>query len=252
MTSKHTGLRAAAGGLIAATVLGGCMVGPDFARPDPPKDKSYLSDSIEETVATNDILGGEAQRFVQDLDIPGQWWLVFESRTLDELIARSLQANPDIQAAIAALKVAQQNARAQRAALFPTIGVLGSGSNNQISNALSPATAQPTSIFGLFTALITVSYNLDVFGGVRRNHLEPGPVCVHDVDIRSPGAIGGEGDLPSARRPLRRYVYGLAGDQRLLVGPVGVHRVDVVVTAAVRLEHDCREQSGGQALGKRR
>jgi len=168
MTSKHIGLCAAAGGLIAATVLGGCMVGPDFARPDPPKDKSYLSDTIEETVETNDILGGEAQRFVQDLDIPGQWWLVFESRTLDELITRSLQANPDIQAAIAALKVAQQNARAQRAALFPTIGVLGSGSNNQISNALSPATAQPTSIFGLFTALITVSYNLDVFGGVRR------------------------------------------------------------------------------------
>jgi NodT family efflux transporter outer membrane factor (OMF) lipoprotein len=156
-------------GVLAAAGLTGCMVGPDFTRPDPPKDKSYLTDpSIEETVATNDVLGGEAQRFVQDLDIPGQWWQVFESQPLDDLIARSLRANPDIQSAIQALKAAQQNARAQRAALFPTIGLLGSGSNNQISNALSPATAQPTSIFGLFTSLINVSYTLDVFGGVRR------------------------------------------------------------------------------------
>jgi NodT family efflux transporter outer membrane factor (OMF) lipoprotein len=166
---KRAGLCRTLGGLISATALAGCMVGPDFTPPDPPKDKSYLSDpSLEETVATNDVLGGEAQRFVRGLDIPGQWWEVFESRPLDDLIARSLQANPDIQSAIQALKAAQQNARAQRAALYPTVGLLGSGSNNQISNALSPATAQPTSIFGLFTALVNVSYTLDVFGGVRR------------------------------------------------------------------------------------
>jgi NodT family efflux transporter outer membrane factor (OMF) lipoprotein len=154
---------------LLAMGLAGCAVGPDFTRPDPPKDKIYLADPpLEETVAINDVLGGEAQRFVQDLDIPGQWWQVFESRPLDDLIARSLRANPDIQSAIQALKFAQQNARAQRAALFPTIGVLGSGSNNQISNALSPATFQPTSIYGLFTALLSVSYTPDVFGGIRR------------------------------------------------------------------------------------
>ena len=152
-----------------AASLGGCMVGPDFKRPDPPKDETYLTPDtvIAETVSA-DVLGGEAQRYVRDLDIPGQWWTVFQSRPLDDLIQKALAANPDIQTAMAALKVAQQNARAQRAALFPTVGVSGSGSANQTSLALSPATASGDTIFGLFTALLNVSYVLDVFGGVRR------------------------------------------------------------------------------------
>jgi hypothetical protein len=69
--------------LVAALLpaLSGCMVGPDFKRPDPPKDESYLTPetAIAETVSTN-VLGGEAQRYVQNLDIPGQWWTVFQSR----------------------------------------------------------------------------------------------------------------------------------------------------------------------------
>ncbi len=55
-----------------AVGLAGCMVGPDFTRPDPPKDQSYLMPeaAIEQTVSAN-VLGGEAQTFVRGLDIPG-------------------------------------------------------------------------------------------------------------------------------------------------------------------------------------
>ena len=57
------------------------------------------------TTATNlvagGIDGGEAQRIVQGLDIPGQWWGVFQSTELNRLIETALQANPDIQAAAA-------------------------------------------------------------------------------------------------------------------------------------------------------
>jgi NodT family efflux transporter outer membrane factor (OMF) lipoprotein len=146
-----------------------CMVGPDFKRPDPPKDETYLSGTpVDITIATPDVLGGEAQSFVLGLDIPAQWWSVFKSRPLSDLVARSLAANPDIQSAIQALKLAQANARAQRAALFPTVGASLSGSHNQTSAALSAQPATGGSIFGLFTGLLTVSYLPDLWGGTRR------------------------------------------------------------------------------------
>ena len=164
-------LRAAAAAALLAFVGGlmGCMVGPDFKRPDPPRDQSVLSpeERIAGTVSTN-VLGGQAQRFVQDMDIPEQWWTVFQSQPLDALIREALQANADVQTAIQALKVARQNAIAQRAALFPTVGPSLALTQNQTSNVLSPALANALNPFGLITALLNVAYVIDVFGGVRR------------------------------------------------------------------------------------
>jgi NodT family efflux transporter outer membrane factor (OMF) lipoprotein len=155
---------------LLATGVAGCTVGPDFERPDPPKDRTYLTGpSPEATAEVPDVLGGEAQRFVADLDIPAQWWDVYQSRPLNNLIERSFRANPDIQTAVQSLKAAQQTARAQRAALFPTVGVTGSATQNQVSNQLSSPTASATGfVYGLFTGLLNVSYVLDLWGGTRR------------------------------------------------------------------------------------
>jgi NodT family efflux transporter outer membrane factor (OMF) lipoprotein len=169
MTMMRLSTAGTAMSLILAAGLSGCTVGPDFKRPDPPVDKTYLSgESIEQTAAANDVLGGEAQTYVQNLDIPAQWWEIFKSRPLSDLVERSFKANPDIQTAIQGLKLAQQNARAQRAALFPTVGISGAASQNQTSLALSPATANGNPTYGLFTGLLNVSYVADVWGGSRR------------------------------------------------------------------------------------
>jgi NodT family efflux transporter outer membrane factor (OMF) lipoprotein len=169
MTIPRRSLGTALIGLLATGVVG-CTVGPDFTRPDPPKDKTYLTGTLpEETVAVHDLLGGDAQRFVTDLDIPAQWWQVYQSRSLNNLIERALRANPDIQTAIQSLKAAQETAKAQRAALFPTVAATGSATHNQSSAALSAPTSDPTSfVFGLFTGLLNVSYLLDLWGGTRR------------------------------------------------------------------------------------
>jgi NodT family efflux transporter outer membrane factor (OMF) lipoprotein len=154
------------GAALGAT-LTGCMVGPDFKRPEPTKDETFLPEAPTEFVSAG-ISGGEAQSLVQGLDLPGQWWKVFQSPQLNGLIDRSLTANPDVQAAAAGLRVAQANARAQRATLFPTVqGGIG-GSQNQTSNYLSPTTADGSTNFGLFTAGVTITYALDLWGGNRR------------------------------------------------------------------------------------
>jgi NodT family efflux transporter outer membrane factor (OMF) lipoprotein len=159
------------GRLIVAVLLAtgaGCTVGPDFVRPDPPRDRAYLADPASETVSVPDVLGGAAQRFVADLDIPAQWWEVYQSAALNELIERSLRANPDIQTAIQSLKAAQANAKATRAALFPPVTASGSGTHNEQSAAISPTPSSGSTVFGLFTGLLNITYLIDLWGGTRR------------------------------------------------------------------------------------
>lgn len=151
-----------------ACALGGCMMGPDFRNPDPPKDTTYLADDQVAELVSAKIPGGEAQRIVQGLDIPGQWWSVFHSQPLNDLIERALIANPDIHSAKAALRESQFNARAQRATLFPTVQAGVTASSNQVSNVLSAPTASGDFIYSLFTVGFTISYTFDLFGANRR------------------------------------------------------------------------------------
>ena len=93
---------------------------------------------------------------------------MFKSPQLNSLIESSLKANPDIQAALAGLRVAQENARAQRATLFPVLqGGIGA-SQNQTPSSLSPATSTGATIYGLFTFGLTLTYMLDLWGANRR------------------------------------------------------------------------------------
>lgn len=153
--------------LVAALALGACTVGPDFAPPDPPRTETYLPDQRMDLVDAG-IRGGEAQRVVQGLDIPAQWWGVFQSPPLNALIERSLSANPDIRAATASLKVAQLTAAAQRATLFPTLQAGFAASQNQVSQVLQSQPVNQNSIYGLFTTGVSISYSLDLWGGNRR------------------------------------------------------------------------------------
>ena len=59
--------------------------------------------------------------FVEGRDIPGEWWTLFHSKPLNDLIERSLKANPDLKAAQAALVVARENVLAQRGAYYPSV-----------------------------------------------------------------------------------------------------------------------------------
>src|SRR5690242_3186297 len=100
-----------------AAWLGGCAVGPDFARPAAPDVKGYTPETLAPAVTGSATRGGNAQRFVRDLDLPGQWWTVFHSKPLNELIDKALLANPDIKAAQAALIVARENVYVQEGTL---------------------------------------------------------------------------------------------------------------------------------------
>ncbi len=155
-------------GSVSAIVLASCTMGPDFKSPEGPQTAKYLPDQTNDFVSGG-ITGGEAQRIVEGLDIPGQWWGVFQSPKLDSLIRTAITANPDIKAASASLRVAQANARVQRASLFPTVQGTGGVTSNQVPPFLSPPLADGTTYnYTLYTLGLTVTYNLDLWGGNRR------------------------------------------------------------------------------------
>ena len=61
------------------------------------------------------------QHFVTGADVSARWWAAFKSPPLNELVRQSVDHNPNLQAAEAAIKVAQYNALAQRGLFFPQV-----------------------------------------------------------------------------------------------------------------------------------
>ena len=149
-------------------LLVGCMVGPNFKKPAAPDVGGYTTSPLSATSVTTAASGGEAQKFVQKIDIPGEWWALFHSKALNELIERSLKANPDIKAAQAALNVARENVLAQKGFFYPSISGTFSAGRHKTSNEVSPATASGALYYSLYTPQVTVSYVPDVFGLNRR------------------------------------------------------------------------------------
>jgi len=154
---------------LALSVLCACAVGPDFKPPAPPAGPGFVpTDRRVAATAASPLPGGEAQRFVDGLDIPGQWWTLFQSPELNALIERALKHNPTLEAAQAALRQANENVAAQRGALYPSASATYEAQRNKATLAAFGLPGSGAYIYTLNSASVNVSYTLDAFGGVRR------------------------------------------------------------------------------------
>ena len=161
------------GFILLATILlfqiaGGCAVGPNFVKPEAPDVGGYTAKPLPSSTASTNVPGGKAQVFAKGADIPGEWWTLFHSKGLNALIEQSLKANPDIKAAQAALKVARENALAQRGAFFPSVTASFDGTQARTPAVLAPVPASNALYYNLYTPQVAVSYVPDVFGLNRR------------------------------------------------------------------------------------
>jgi len=152
--------------MVATAVLAaGCAVGPDFKSPAPPSTSGYVPGKLASEVAAP--AGMQAQDFVEGLDIPGQWWTLFQSPELNALIERALAHNPTLESAQAALRQANENVAAERGSYYPQVSAAVSTQRDRTSGA---AFGLPGSsyLYSLNSASVNVSYTLDAFGGIRR------------------------------------------------------------------------------------
>lgn len=167
----HAARRAGLGALALASLvaMAGCSVGPDFKRPAKPEETGYTPESLVPRTASAGVVdGGAAQTFDPGADIPGQWWELYRSSELNGLIGQALKANPDLDAAQASLRQANELLYAQQGSLFPTISANGQATHQKFNGA---TTGQPglTEVFGVTTGSLNIAYNPDIWGGTRRS-----------------------------------------------------------------------------------
>jgi len=157
----------AAGVVLSFSLSAACAVGPDFKPPPAPPVSGYTPEAHLAPTTTANVAGGAAQNFLIGRDIPAEWWKVFHSKEIDALIAEALRANPNLQAAQAALWQAKENLYASAGKLLPSVDANAGFQRQQFSPAEFGLPGGP-SIFNLYQATVNVSYAPDVFGGQRR------------------------------------------------------------------------------------
>ena len=210
--------------LLAAAALAGCTVGPELHRPDvkppdawSPAGARAFDDGLASRVTPRPVDGR-------------QWWLVFGDPTLDRLIARAATENLDLQQTT--LRIAQ--ARAQRDGVagqrYPNVegsGIAGrsrmsengigkalaggssasSGGSGASGGAAGAQSSAPPSTFNLFQAGFDATWELDLFGKVRRS------VQSADADVRAAEAARADA-LVSLSAEIARDYLSLRGTER--------------------------------------
>ena len=149
--------------------VSGCAVGPNFSPAAAPDLAGYVKGNLAPAAApANGAPAVPGQRFLSGVDVSTRWWAAFKSEPLNQLVRDSVNHNPNLQAAEAAIKIARYNALAQRGLFLPQ--VTGNSSTQQILVA-NPGQVPPIptqggqSEFSLVTNQLTVSFVPDIWGG---------------------------------------------------------------------------------------
>lgn len=146
-------------------LLAGCgMVGPDFMKPAAPTVATY-TEGVQPAVTSGTASG---QTFKLEQNIPRDWWTLFHSPALNELITTGLKNSPTVMAAEAAFVNARESANVGRDTLsVPAVDANVSEERQRLSTATFGLPGG-SHTFNLTNATVGVSYTLDLFGGNRR------------------------------------------------------------------------------------
>jgi NodT family efflux transporter outer membrane factor (OMF) lipoprotein len=138
----------------------GCTVGPGYKRPAAQVPDAWKGEGPWQTAAPKDAIP------------KGAWWQIFHDAELDRLEQDLLQANQSLDAARDRLSQARSQARIASSAYFPVVSTDPSGQRQRLSGnrPLSGSAVPLTPVTQYdFTVPFSVSYELDLFGRVRRN-----------------------------------------------------------------------------------
>jgi NodT family efflux transporter outer membrane factor (OMF) lipoprotein len=138
----------------AAFVLGGCMVGPDYVKPDVPLEKAWLQQQDER-------IKGEPADF-------SAWWSVFNDPVLDNLIEIASQQNLDLQnAGLRILEARAQLGIAVGSQYPQTQQISGEATANQLSDK-APNGAGADKFFYNYQIGFDAAWEFDFWGRFRR------------------------------------------------------------------------------------
>jgi NodT family efflux transporter outer membrane factor (OMF) lipoprotein len=150
--------------LLASLALTGCVVGPDYHPP------------VLQTPAT--YAEAPRQAVAQDTAALAEWWQNFADAELTSLVQRAIAQNLDVQVAQARLREARATLRyTQASTQLPTVNAEATYTRSKTStdhpqvpklaDSAGGTTLLPTT-YSVYQAYFDASYELDLFGGVRR------------------------------------------------------------------------------------
>jgi NodT family efflux transporter outer membrane factor (OMF) lipoprotein len=177
--------------IAAAVVLAGCATGPKYVPPAPPSVGSYTrptstgpgtsvsigtsasSPTAQDPVHTDQsVVMGQAPR--------ENWWTLLHSPQLDNVVALALQNNLSLQVARANLAKAQEGVNAARGARSVQVdAAAGVGRRKYGSSFLGPE-AETFPTFSAYTAGPSITYDLDIFGGIRHRIEQAGAEAAYE------------------------------------------------------------------------
>jgi multidrug efflux system outer membrane protein len=134
---------------LAATLLAGCMVGPNYHRPAVQTPASFRD------LSNNPQAQAQAASYA---DLP--WWQVFQDPQLQELIRIAIKQNYDLQLATERINAARDQVAITRSSLFPQVAANGNFTGGK------EGTFQTK--YNFFTSTADATFQLDFFGKLRR------------------------------------------------------------------------------------
>src|SRR6185312_11343171 len=142
-------------------LAGGCVVGPDYQRPDAPTPSGFREQPPPDGNWKPAEPGDQAMR--------GRWWELFGDPQLDALEAKIAVSNQTLKAAAAQYFAALDQVRVARAAYFPTLGAGASATRLRLSEN-QPNTVRGATRFNynLFVLQGQAQWEPDLWGQVRR------------------------------------------------------------------------------------
>jgi NodT family efflux transporter outer membrane factor (OMF) lipoprotein len=209
-------------------LLAGCTVGPDFTPPKP-----------IDTPAWNDPSAKLSDAVSPQMNPDPEWWSGFNDPTLTALIERAIKGNLDLQQAVLRVIEARQGEVTARAQGLPTLGATGSymreqlgakglleskglykqldslsapnsslnqdqpGLGNDIAKGLGGALGQITQPADIYQYGLSTSWELDLFGKVRRSVEQAGAKAQAAAEETNDALVMLEGQVAQAYVELR-------------------------------------------------
>lgn len=219
---------------LAALLLAGCNVGPDFASPTPRVPDRWARASLDAPAYAR----SRAEARVVD----ESWWESFHDPTLSSLVAAVEQGNPDLEEAVARIAETRGQRDVAYTGFWPTLsanasdtrlrlsenspfasiagGRIGAGGQpNAAQGAAIPTGPRPG--FTIYQGSFDAAWELDLFGRTRRG------VEAAEADI-----LGAERMLDNARLSLR------AEAARTYLELRGLQARQAIARQSLRLQRD--------------
>ena len=162
------------GALLAAAILSGCKpVGPNYTRPNytaPPAYKETGASTVQAplTPPPNPPGGGWQTANPSDGMLKGKWWEVYQDPQLNQLEERIVTYNQGLHQALETYLAAQDQARAARSALYPTLSVGPTVAHDKNSENRPLVTPSTISNYNDLVIAGGGSWEPDFWGRIRR------------------------------------------------------------------------------------